>query len=111
MRPVAAAVAMVTLAAGLFGPPTQRGPSADGTGPSVVGSVVKYESTTRTLTLSTASGRKSVVLSKTAQVRQGPRLMAPGELSTHIGSKVKVRYKESHGVLTAESVMVSTAPD
>jgi hypothetical protein len=111
MRSVAAALAMFTLAGGLSGPVSQGPRPADGTGSSIIGSVVKYESTTHTLTLITASGRKSVVLPRTAQVRQGPRLMAPGELSKHIGSKAKVRYTESHGILTAESVMLSISPD
>jgi len=109
MRSVAAALAMVTLAGGLSGPVSQGQRPADGTGPSMIGILVQYKSTTRTLTLATAGGQQTVVLSRTAQVRQGSRLIMANELSKHVGSKAKIRYTVSHGSLTAESVMLSVS--
>ena len=109
MRSVAAALAMVTLAGGLSGPVSQGPRPADGTGPSMIGILVQYKSATRTLTLATASGRQTVVVPRTAQVRQGSRLITASELSKHAGSKAKVRYTVSHGSLTAESVMLSVS--
>ena len=109
MRSVAAALGMLALAGGLSGSVPQRARPADGTGPSMIGIVVQYESVTRSLTLATRGGRQTVVLSRTAQVRQGSRLITAAELSTQVGSKAKVRYTASHGILTAESVMLSVS--
>jgi hypothetical protein len=110
MRSVAATLALYMLAGASDGRVMPRAPAADGTGSSLIGTLTAYDPATRILTLATADGQRAVVLAKTAQVRQGSRLIKTGELSKYVGSRAKVRYTASRGTLTAESVMLSVAP-
>jgi hypothetical protein len=76
---------------------------------SVVGTIVKYETTSHTLSLSTAAGSQRFVLTDATPIRLGSRVLKAQDLAAHKGAKAKVRYTQEGGKRTVESVMVSAA--
>jgi hypothetical protein len=74
---------------------------------SVVGTIVKYDVASHSLSLSTATGEQRFVLAETTPVRLGSRVLKPQDLAAHKGARAKVRYTEEGGKRTVESVMVS----
>lgn len=74
---------------------------------SVVGTLDTYNAKTRVLTVETGAGRKSFLLPPRTSVRRGSRLVHADQLQHFIGARIKIRYTESSGVSTVESVMLS----
>ena len=100
-----AAVALVTL---VVVPATAK-PGAKARTHSVVGTLQQFDSTGRTLTLATGKGSMTLPLAASAQIHEGTKTIAPGDLSSHTGSRVKVRYTENNGQRTAEEVRLVAA--
>ena len=76
---------------------------------SVTGTVSKFDSATNTLTVTTAKGDQSFMLDSSATVMEGAKKLSASDLSAQVGHKVTVRYTESGGTKTAQSVRVSAA--
>jgi hypothetical protein len=70
------------------------------------GTVDKYEASTRILSLSTSSGTLRFPLAPTARIRQDSQQIDASELQKLAGYRVAVRYSESSGAKTVESVHV-----
>ena len=70
------------------------------------GTIEKYEASTRILSLSTASGAVRFPLASTARIRQGWHKIDASELEKFSGYRAAVRYSESGGKKTVESVHV-----
>ena len=49
-------------------------------------------------------------LSSTSSVRMGAKTMSAADLSSHTGDHVKVRYSESNGQRTVQSVQIQGKP-
>lgn len=73
---------------------------------SAMGTIEKYDA--NMLTLKTSSGEEQFTLASSAHVRNGSKSIKAEELSGLTGQRAKVRYTESNGQRTAESVMVSS---
>lgn len=73
---------------------------------SAMGTIEKYDA--NMLTLKTSSGEEQFTLASSAHVRNGSKSIKAEELSSLTGQRAKVRYTESNGQRTAESVMVSS---
>jgi hypothetical protein len=76
---------------------------------SVVGTLQQFDTTGRTLTVSTGKGNVTLPLAASAEIHQGTKTIAPGDLSSHTGSRIKVRYSENNGQKTAEEVRLVAA--
>jgi phage baseplate assembly protein gpV len=76
---------------------------------SAVGTIVKFDPVTWTLTVETESGRQSFVLSSTTTVRVGSRIVKSQALAARKGARVKMRYSDAGGKRVVESVMVSAS--
>jgi hypothetical protein len=74
---------------------------------SAMGTIEKYDS--NMLTLKTPSGEEQFTLASSARIRNGSKAIKAEDLSSLTGQRAKVRYTESNGQRTAESVMVSGA--
>jgi len=75
------------------------------------GKIMKFDSATSTLTISTAKGEEQFVMGSSATFHEGQKAIAASDLSGLVGRRAEVRYTEREGVRTAEAVMVSgTAP-
>lgn len=73
---------------------------------SAMGTIEKYDA--NMLTLKTSSGEEQFTVASSAHVRDGSKTIKADQLSSLTGQKAKVRYVESNGQRTAESVMVSS---
>jgi hypothetical protein len=73
----------------------------------VRGTIEKYEVATRILSVSTANGTLRFTLALTARIRQGWHAIDASLLETLTGYRVDVRYSESGGRKTVESVHVN----
>lgn len=71
------------------------------------GTIEKYEVATRILSVSTANGTVRFTLALTARIRQGWHAIDASLLETLTGYRVDVRYSESGGKKTVESVHVN----
>ena len=71
------------------------------------GTVGDYDATTRTLSISTSSGTVKFRLAPTARIRQGWHKVDAVVLQKLAGYRATVRYSESGGNKTVESVQVS----
>jgi hypothetical protein len=75
------------------------------------GTIDKYEVSTRMLSLSTATGTVQLPLASTARIGrgpigQGPQKIEASELQKLTGYRAVIRYSESHGKKTVESIRV-----
>ena len=70
------------------------------------GTIDKYDTSTRTLSLSTANGTMQFTLASTVRIRQGWHKLNPSELEKFAGRGAAVRYSESGGNQIVESVHV-----
>ena len=77
---------------------------------SVVGTLDKYDSGANTIVVNTGKGTETLSLSSSSAVRMGAKTMSAADLSAHTGDKVKVRYAESNGAKTVESVQLEGKP-
>ena len=100
-----AAAALVLLAIA----PAGAAPAAKARTHSVVGTLQQFDSAGRVLTLSTGKGSMTLPLATSAQIHEGTKTIAPGDLSSHTGSRVKVWYSENNGQKTAEEVRLVAA--
>jgi hypothetical protein len=117
-KTTALAVAVVLLAAGSYAAPAQatKAPTKAAaakttTAPkpkahSVVGTLDKYDSGANSIVVNTGKGTETLSLSSTSAVRMGAKTMAAADLSSHTGDRVKVRYSESNGQRTVQSVQI-----
>ena len=77
---------------------------------SVVGTLDKYDSGANTIVVNTGKGSETLSLSSTSAVRMGAKTMSAADLSSHTGDRVKVRYAESNGQRTVQSVQIEGKP-
>jgi hypothetical protein len=73
------------------------------------GTVSKFDAGTNTLTVTTPKGDVSFNVAGTATVMANGKKVAASDLSSHVGHKVTVRYTESGGMKTADSIRVTMA--
>jgi len=103
-------LALVTLA----GAPAAGVAHADDTKPAATsptalrlrGIVRKYDAATRMLSLTTADGAVQMLVAPAARIRHGWNEIDAGELAKLAGYRAAVRYSESGGNKTAESIHV-----
>jgi len=80
--------------------------SSDSTTLMVRGTIGRYDESTRVLSLSTASGTVQFPVPSLARIRLEGRAVAASELGNLHGYQAAVRYSESSGTRTVESVHV-----
>jgi hypothetical protein len=80
--------------------------SPDSTTVLVRGTIEKYDPSTRTLSISTPNATVQFPLSSTARIRQGWHKIAVSDLDKFSGYHAAVRYLESRGNKTVESIHV-----
>ena len=73
------------------------------------GTVSKFDAASNTLTVTTPKGDVAFVVDSTASVKANGKKVMASDLPSHVGHKVTVRYTESGGKMTAQSVSVSMA--
>jgi hypothetical protein len=83
----------------------QSGPLASTT-LRVPGTIDKYEMSTRVLSLSTANGEVQFLVPSAARIRRGGQTIDASELAKLSGYRAAVRYSETGGSKTVESVHV-----
>jgi hypothetical protein len=76
-----------------------------GGGRAMIGTLQQVQG--RTLTVLTAGGPETLMLSPSATVRVGTRIVSLSELASRTGTRVKVRYTESGGQKHARSITVA----
>jgi hypothetical protein len=74
---------------------------------SATGKIVKFDATSRTLTLQTAKGEERFMLASNAKLNEGSRTLTAADLGGAVGQEAKVRYTTAGGQKTAMAVMVS----
>ncbi len=74
---------------------------------SATGRIVSFDDETKMLTLSTSEGEQTFTIGAKVRVQQGAKAITAATLSSMTGRRAKVRYTESSGDVSAESVMVS----
>jgi hypothetical protein len=77
---------------------------------SVIGTLDKYDSGANTIVVNTGKGTETLSLSTSSAVRMGAKTMSASDLSAHTGDRVKVRYSESNGQMTVQSVQIQGKP-
>ena len=77
---------------------------------SVVGTLDKYDSGANSIVVNTGKGTETLSLSSTSAVRMGAKTMTAADLSSHTGDHIKVRYSESNGQRTVQSVQIQAKP-
>jgi len=82
-----------------------QGPS-DSTTLLMRGTIEKYDPSTRTLSISTPNATVQFPLASTARIRQGWHKIAASDLEKLSGYRAAVRYLESSGKKTVESIHV-----
>jgi hypothetical protein len=70
------------------------------------GTIDKYDSSSRTLSLSTSSGTVRFPVSSSTRIRQGGRKVEASELQKLAGDHATVRYTDAGGNRVVESVHV-----
>jgi hypothetical protein len=73
------------------------------------GTVTKFDAASNTLTVSTPKGDSTFVVDSSASVTANGKKVMASDLPSHVGHKVTVRYTESGGQKTAQSVRVTMA--
>ncbi len=111
-----AALAAAVFALALVGTVENRSSASSPTpGPtvsrSVVGTILKYDPASHTLSLGAQSGTLKFVLTDATPIRLGSKVLKPQDLAAHKGSRAKVRYVDDGGKRTVESVMVAAASE
>jgi hypothetical protein len=74
------------------------------------GKIVKFDPSTEALTLATSKGEEQFTLDASTRLRDSSHTIAPNDLTALAGHQATVRYKESGGQKSVESVRVSGAP-
>jgi len=73
------------------------------------GTIAGYDGKANTLTVKAQSGEQTVYLGTHTRVHEGSKTLKASELASLTGRSVKVRYTESGGKMTAETVAVGPA--
>ena len=71
----------------------------------IVGTLQRVQG--ETLTVLTSRGTEKVTLSSSATVRAGSHMLTVADLASRVGTRIKVRYKESGGEKEAQSITVA----
>ena len=78
---------------------------------SLIGTIDRFDSTERRLTLKTKDGNKiSFIVATDATIRMGPRTLVIQEVAAANGRRAKVRYTVSNGHRTAHWLAISSEP-
>ena len=74
----------------------------------LVGSIVKFDTSKKALTVKTREGAEQVVqIDSSTRINEGSKQLDVAGLGLVTGHHVKVRYQEQNGQMTAASIMVS----
>jgi hypothetical protein len=73
------------------------------------GTVSKFDASSNTLTVTTPKGDVSFMVDSTASITANGKKVMASDLPSRVGHKVVVRYTESNGQKTAQSVRLSMA--
>jgi maltose-binding protein MalE len=98
------AIALVAVIA-LAGASLSAAPKAKSA--SITGTLQKVDG--QTLTIQTAKGPETVMLTPTAKIRQGSKTLAASDLTADTGARVKVTYTSANGQKQAQMVSVASA--
>jgi hypothetical protein len=132
IRPLAIAVAALSLAGSVFAgqtkapaPPTRQQSSAQPVNASstkpaktnatpattlvATGKIVQFDATGQALTLSTSKGEQQFTVGPAARLQESSHTITVADLSKLAGHKATVRYKESAGEKSVESIRVSSS--
>jgi hypothetical protein len=82
---------------------------AKATAITATGTVSKFDAASNTLTVTTSKGDVSFVVDSTASIMANGKKAMASDLPSHVGHKVTVRYTESGGQKTAQSVRLTMA--
>jgi hypothetical protein len=74
----------------------------------LTGSVVRFDTASKTLSIKTSKGDESVLVASTTKINEGSKKLAAADLSGLSGHKIKIRYQEQNGKMVADSIMVSS---
>jgi hypothetical protein len=74
------------------------------------GKIVKFDSGSNTLTVSTKQGEEQFMLAPAARITEGKKTVAASQLGSLTDRPVEVRYTESEGHKMASSVRIEAAP-
>jgi hypothetical protein len=74
------------------------------------GKIVKFDSGSNTLTVSTKQGEAQFMLSPAARIMEGRKSVAASQLASLTDRQVQVRYTESEGHKMASSVRIEASP-
>lgn len=84
----------------------QSGPVASATTLRMDGTIDKFDASAAMLSLTTSNGTVRIPLASTARVRQGRHTIDASKLEKLAGYRATIRYSESGGKTTVESVHV-----
>jgi len=90
--------------------PSGESPSSPMTTLRVMGTIDRYDPSTRSLSLWTPMGIEQFSLASTTRIRHGWQKLDDSALNALAGNRAVVRYLESAGRRTVESVHVLTQP-
>jgi len=102
--------AAVAASAAQAKPAAQKTTAAKATTLMTAGKIVKFDSGSNTLTVSTKQGDELFMLSPAARIREGRKSVAASQLGSLTNRQVQVRYTESEGHKMASSVRIEAAP-
>jgi hypothetical protein len=71
------------------------------------GTLSKFDAASNTLTVTTPKGDSTFMVDSSASVTANGKKVMASDLASHVGHKVTVRYTETGGQKTAQSVRVS----
>jgi hypothetical protein len=73
------------------------------------GKIVQFDATGQALTLSTSKGEQHFTVGPSARLQDSSHAISPDDLGRLAGHKATVRYKESAGEKSVESIRVSSS--
>ena len=73
------------------------------------GKIVQFDATGQALTLSTSKGEQHFKVGPSAHLQESSHSITPADLGKLAGHKATVRYKESAGEKSVESIKVSSS--
>lgn len=73
------------------------------------GKIVLFDATGQALTLSTSKGEEQFSVGPTARLREASHMITTADLGSLTGHKATVRYRESAGEKSVESIRVSSS--
>jgi len=73
------------------------------------GKLIKFDASSNALTVATSKGEQQFMLGPSARIHDGSKTVAPANLDALAGRDLSVKYTESNGHNTVESVSFSHA--